>query len=304
MKFLKSFQNLFTRKSQFPSNILVTAAHGSSKIPLTVFPSLASHYQISPRLLLNYSDYGTKYLTKDIPEKQRVIPRYGRIIGDPNRAKDAPDIIRFEDFGGMKIFRPKFEKKLTQSWIRKFHLHKLLKFSYEPFHREIFEKIQQLVDNPENESKPIILIDVHDTGNRILGRTWQEDTTRKEGKMPEIVISSAPDEQIAEDQFGTAPNYLVQSIASKLEKKLDINPSEVEINTLFLGGHITRFFGNPSKNKQLRKILQGRQIFAIQVEFNRSLYLDEVTQRPYLWKTRAARNALMEVLTEIGEMNF
>ncbi len=293
-------KDFFWGKKNFPSNIIVTAAHGSYKIPLSIFPKLSSYYKTSPRLLLNFSDYGTKYLIETVPSDQKVIPKYGRLIGDANRSKDSDELIRFKDFGGNRIFSEKFEKRLTTSWFHTFWLNKILKLSYKPFYEEVFQAIKLATENKENDGKPIFLIDVHDTGNLILGTTKKSDRKRKGlFQMPKVVISSAPDEQVDKDCFGTAPDYLTEIFQENLAKKLGLELNEVKINHLFYGGNVIRFFGNPSKNNRLKKILGDRKIYTVQIEFNRGLYMKEESQRPIKWKVKSIRCALTETLREL-----
>ena len=128
----------------FPSNVIMTAPHGSWRVPISVFPHLCSHYQTCPRLLLNFSDYGTKHLLEDVPENHKIIARYGRIVGDPNRPRNNEDIVRLKDFGGVSIFRSNFSDRLTKSWLRAFWLKKLLLKSYEPFYCDVFNTIDKL----------------------------------------------------------------------------------------------------------------------------------------------------------------
>ena len=295
-----NIKRFFCDRFDFPKNIIITASHGSSKIPWKIFPFLSSPYQLSPRLLLNFSDYGTKYLLEKIPSKQKVVPKYGRIIGDPNRPRDNEEIVRFTDFGGMRIFREKFEKRLTKSIFRRFWLSKLLNLSYWPFYKSTFTAIERAIKNPENEDLPIILIDVHDTGNRILGRSAKEDRQRQQKRMPKIVISNAPDEQTDEDIYGTAPETFIHNLRESLANNLGIKNSEIKINDPFKGGHVIRFFGNSHKNRQLRKILKNQKIIAIQLEFNRELYLNEKNQRPIRWKMNSVRSSFMATLAEIN----
>ncbi len=293
-------KRLLFDRSNFPPNVIITAPHGSSRIPWKVFPYLTPEYQLSPRLLLNFSDYGTKYLIDKVPSSQKVVAKYGRIIGDPNRSADSPDIVRFRDFGGMHIFREKFKRRLTQSWFRRFWLSKLLKHSYWPFYKKVFRVIDRMSHNKKCKDLPIILIDLHDTGNRLLGKTWKEDRQRKKGRMPLIVISNAPDEETDTGIWGTAPESFMMDFRESLAKNLGIEEEEILINDPFKGGHVTRFFGNPMKNRRLRKILKNKKIMAIQLEFNRALYLNEVTQRPIGWKVRSVRNSLMATISEIA----
>jgi hypothetical protein len=292
----------FAGRNNFPTNVIVTSPHGSSKVPLSVFPYLRPDYQTSSRLLLNFSDYGTKYLLEKVPLSQQVVARYGRIVGDANRKRDDEDVIRFEDFNGVPIFREKFQKRLTTSWLRPFWLRKLLLHSYEPFYRDVFSAIDAAAQNPANEGRPIILLDVHDTGNRLLGRTWREDKARKIKKMPPLVLSNAPDLEVDEGRFGTAPEAFLLDFREKIADKLGLEEKEIEINSIFKGANVIRYFGNPSANRRLRKILRGKDIYAVQVEFDRALYLDEVTQRPIGWKVASVRNCFMETIVEMNEM--
>ncbi len=296
-----AFKNLFKKNKKFPTNVIITAPHGSSKVPVRIFTFLTRNYQLSPRLLLNFSDYGTKYLVEDVPENQKVVAKYGRIIGDPNRSREAPDLIRFEDFGGIPIFREKFQKRMKESWFKSLWIKKLLSYSYDPFHEQIFCTIKSLVANPENDGKPIILIDVHDTGNRILGGNWREDTLRKGFRVAPVELSTAPDLQISETQNGTAPQSFINDFKEILSDKLGIEEKDILVNQFFQGGYITRRFGDVENNRRLKKILNGREIITMQIEFNRGIYLDEVSQRTYPTKIRHTKNSLMDTICEICE---
>ncbi len=302
-KIHSAVSNFFRRPVELPSNVLVAASHGSARIPMRLIHNLSLYYQTSPRLWLNYSDYGTKYLIEDVPSNQRAVPRYGRIVGDPNRDLDAPDLIRFTDFGGNKIFSERFERQLTKSMLRFFWRRKFLNYSYHPYHKQIYKKLEQIVKAQGESMSPIVFIDVHDVGNRILGRWKKEDSQRKE-VFPEVVISNAPDLETGENRFGTAPDYFMEFFAELLTENLDVDPSSVKINHVYKGGNIIRHFGNPYQNSRLRRILKGREIFAVQIEFNRSFYLNEVNQITYRSKVRSVRNALMNTLKQICDFEI
>ena len=295
-----AFYNFFRKPVDLPSNVLVTASHGSARIPVRIIRNLSVYYQTSPRLWLNYSDYGTKYLLEDVPADQKVIPKYGRIVGDPNRDLGAPDIIRFTDFGGNRIFSEKFERRLTRSMLRFFWRRKFLNYSYNPFYKNIYKKLEQIVKKQGRLQVPIVFVDVHDVGNRILGR-WRKEDKEREEKFPKVVISNAPNLHTGEDRLGTAPTYFMELFAEVLAENLKVDREEVRINHVYKGGNIIRHFGNPHKNTRLRKILHGREIFALQVEFNRSFYLNEVNQMKYRQKVKFVRNALMSTLKRVGE---
>lgn len=303
MWLVQKVKSFFRPTAVLPSNILVTAPHGSARVPIRIFRHLTLHYQTSPRLLLNFSDYGTKYLIESIPESQKAIPAYGRLVGDPNRSPDSPDLVRFTDFGGNKIFRSKFESRLNSSLFRFFWKQKLLSYSHKPFYKEVYQKIEALAKNPANQEKPLILIDLHDVGNRILGQRASEDSMRTK-PFPSVIISNAPDLQTGENFFGTAPDYFMQSFADLLKHELKLKPDDIWINTPYQGGNMIRNFGNPYTNKRLRKILHDKKIFAVQIEFNRGLYLNEINQRPYLSKVKKMRQTLIQVLQKLGDFEI
>ena len=173
------------------------------------------------------------------------------------------------------------------------------------FYDESFNAVELAIKNTKVSSdSPIIFIDVHDTGNRILGRRLEFDTWRDVGFMPKVAIANAPDEETGKDQLGTAPGSFITAFKKKLADKLGIQEEEVSINKPYQGGNVVRFFGNPYHNRKLRRILKGRKIIAVQLEFDRGMYLDEVSQKPILWKIQSVKNSLMATLKEMENFNF
>ncbi|PID70583.1 hypothetical protein CSB37_00640 [bacterium DOLZORAL124_38_8] len=293
---------IFKKNKKFPANILVTAPHGTAKIPLEVYKHLSPLYKTSPRLLLNFSDYGTKYLIEKIPDAQKEVPKYGRLIGDPNRSVNAPDIIRFKDFGGNNVFSEKFEKRLTDSIFRVFWRNKMLRYSYKPFFKSVFKKLDTVANHTPYD-KPVIHVDVHDTGNRLLGRKVSEDTLR-ETPVPKIILSNAPTLETGEDIYGTAPMYFLEAFADLLAENMSIDRKDIYINHIFQGANMIRTLGNPKDNAKVRKSLHGRQIFSVQIEFDRGLYLNEKNQLPYVLKLRRIRKGFYETLCALGNFDF
>lgn len=294
----KLFRKFLRRPVKLPPNVLLSASHGTARIPLRLIHNLSVYYQTSPRLWLNYSDYGTQFLLEDVAPEQKAIPKYGRIVGDPNRDDSAPDLIRFTDFGGNRIFSERFERRLTKSMLRFFWRRKLLNYSYNPFYKQIYKKLDAIVKKQGDSQSPIVFIDVHDVGNRILGRWRKEDSQRKE-KFPKVVLSNAEDLQTGENRYGTAPDYFLEFFAETLSEELNLERKEIKINHVYKGGNIIRHFGNPYHNARLRRILKGREIFAVQIEFNRSFYLNEVNQIRYRSKVKLVKKALMNTLNHI-----
>ena len=81
------------------------------------------------------------------------------------------------------------------------------------------------------------------------------------------------DLETGKERFGTAPLYFLEAFADLLAKNLDIPREEIFINKIFTGANMIRIFGNPFKHTKVRKALHGKQIFSVQIEFDRALYL-------------------------------
>ncbi len=118
----------------------------------------------------------------------------------------------------------------------------------EKYYQPYYDKITQLLTDLQKEHKNVLLWDAHSI------RTFVP-TIRKE-KFPDLILGDN-DEQTADAQ-------LIE-IAHQGLKQSDY---QVNHNTPFKGGYITRYFGNPNKN-----------IHALQLEMVKSLYMqaDELT---------------------------
>lgn len=119
---------------------------------------------------------------------------------------------------------------------------------WHPYH----EKLQELMDRNSALFGESILIDCHSMPHEAL------ECSRQTGSTPEIVIG---------DRFGaSASQRLVQQIAAAFRDE----GLTVAHNTPFAGAFSTVTYGRPSRRQH-----------AIQIEIDRSLYMDEATLTPH-----------------------
>lgn len=262
-----------------PENLEVFATHGSHTLPPKLKNKLDPTF--NDRLQKNFSDYATRELLTDLPPTQTLTPRYGRIFGDPNRAQNAPDLFREQDFGGINIWRtPLTPTEKT----------KALRESYIPYHRELLHRI---LAPHGHTSTPLYAFDLHDTGNRILGTTPDQDQTRLQTQgweMPPVIISTV-------DGTTTSPETTTD-LVSAFEKEFHLTPADIWVNQQFKGGHVTKTYGNPTNPDLTTAHHPTRHFF--QIELNRGLYVDEETQEINKKRITEVRQRLTQVLTDIA----
>ena len=111
---------------------------------------------------------------------------------------------------------------------------------YKPYHRAL----RRLVNKAHQTFGTVILVDCHSMPS--VG------VSRDEPKRPDLVIG---------DRYGTSCAALLPDIVEETFKTLGYS---VGRNKPYAGGFITEHYGNPSAG-----------LHAIQIEFNRALYMDE-----------------------------
>lgn len=270
-----------------PENLLVLATHGTAAYP----EKLRSHIrpEFDSRLKLNFSDFATAALIRPINKEQRLVPRYGRIAGDPARAEDAKDAFRTHDFGGVKIFKGDLPDKLKQECL-------------DESHRSYHEEIRKLLLKVHGNTRDLlVVIDLHDTGNLILGENFSDDRPRAEKRAhPEITIDDGwhmPPVILSNNDDQTAPHDLMNDLKSAFRDKFKLGDGDVRTNWQFKGGYVTKTYGNPD-NAALVNAKQERAV--VQVELNRSLYVDERSQSVILNALAFYRERFTEVLTQVA----
>lgn len=140
---------------------------------------------------------------------------------------------------------------------------------WHPYHRAL----QRLLDDARRSFGNAILIDCHSMpheameGVRLLG-----------GKKPEIVLG---------DRFGAAADA---DVVDRVEAAFTNAGFVVSRNTPFAGAYITQKYGRPSRNQH-----------AIQVEIDRSMYMDERRVAPSA-TFHGFRQVLRGIIAEIAEI--
>ncbi|MDE4141417.1 MULTISPECIES: N-formylglutamate amidohydrolase [Rhodobacterales] len=119
---------------------------------------------------------------------------------------------------------------------------------WRPYHRAL----QGLLDQAHIGFGHAILIDCHSMPHEAL-----ETMPTRSGQMPDVVLG---------DRFGAAA---AGEIVDRVEAAFTSVGLRVARNAPFAGAYITQAYGRPSRNQH-----------AIQVEIDRSLYMDEATIRP------------------------
>lgn len=131
---------------------------------------------------------------------------------------------------------------------------------YRPYHAAL----RRLVDRTAGRFGSCVLIDAHSMPSSSLDR--------ERGAKPDIVLG---------DRFGTsAEGWIIDTLEANLRRA----GFRLQRNRPYAGGYITEAYGEPRKNRH-----------AIQIELNRSLYMDEVRIEPSS-AFPAVRKALREAL--------
>ena len=161
--------------------------------------------------------------------------------------------------------RPIYSGKITQA-----EAAARLDLVWHPYHREL----QRLLNTARSHMGEAILLDCHSMPREALD-TLGSGSTRKRA---EIVLG---------DRFGVAADA---DIVEQIEAAFAAAGFEVARNTPFAGAYITQTYGRPSRRQH-----------AVQVEIDRSLYMDEETIQPHSGFGEM-RARLAQVLTDVARI--
>ncbi|MEE2944110.1 MAG: N-formylglutamate amidohydrolase [Pseudomonadota bacterium] len=141
---------------------------------------------------------------------------------------------------------------------------------WHPYHNVL----KSLIQEAEVEFGRAILIDCHSMPHEAL-----ENVRLKNGKRPEIVLG---------DRFGASAH---PEIVEEIEAAFKAVGFVVSRNTPFAGAYVTQHYGRPS-----------RRHHAVQVEIDRSLYMDEARIAPnsQFDDVRRALRSVTEQIARIG----
>ena len=144
----------------------------------------------------------------------------------------------------------------------------------EKFYWPYYKKIEELLADIKNEFGYAIFFDCHSIKRNV----------------PSISDSSFPDLILGDNDGKTADPKLIKLALKTLgeQKAFDILH-----NTPFKGGHLTRWFGQPSEG-----------IHALQLEMSQDLYLDEGNDHYVEVKAALIRERLKDTLLKLAKVSL
>lgn len=142
---------------------------------------------------------------------------------------------------------------------------------WQPYH----DMLQRLLDRAHQVHGQAILIDCHSMPHEAM-----DGVARAGAARPDIVLG---------DRFGAAAD---SAIVDRVEAAFSNAGFVVTRNAPFAGAYITQAYGRPSRRQH-----------AIQVEIDRSIYMDEAQIKPHdgFDAVRARLRAVMAEIAEIGQ---
>ncbi|MEE9364164.1 MAG: N-formylglutamate amidohydrolase [Cellulophaga sp.] len=222
--------------------IIISVPHSGTKFPVEI----KNNYKKRMRQHLDDTDWYVHWLYKFASEMGITILKanLSRWVIDLNRnAESAPlytdgrlitSNTPITDFYGNKIYKSEKLEPNADEKLRR------LKTYYWPYYKQI----EALLEARKKQFGKVLLWDAHSIRHKVS--TIQADP------FPDMILGNN-DEQ-------TADATLIKAALNGLQSgEFDVNH-----NTPFKGGHITRYFGNPENN-----------VHALQLEMNKILYMDD-----------------------------
>ncbi|MEP2919958.1 N-formylglutamate amidohydrolase [Sulfitobacter sp.] len=140
---------------------------------------------------------------------------------------------------------------------------------WEPYH----EKLQSLLDAAHARHGQTVLIDCHSMPHEAM-----DSVARGGMRRPDVVLG---------DRFGAAASG---EVVDRIEAAFEQAGFSVTRNVPFAGAYITQAYGKPSKGQH-----------AVQVEIDRSLYMNEQLIRPN-GDFESVRAALRKVVADVADI--
>jgi len=149
-------------------------------------------------------------------------------------------------------------------------VHRRINGFWRPYH----DALQGLIDESHAQFGEAILVDCHSMPHEAL-----DSVSPIGGRRPDVVLG---------DRFGAAA---AGSVIGRIEAAFSSRGLRVARNTPFAGAYIAQHYGRPSRRQH-----------AVQVEIDRSLYMNEVTIRkaPDFDAFRALLTEIIEEISDIG----
>lgn len=148
-------------------------------------------------------------------------------------------------------------------------VHRRINGFWRPYH----DALQSLIDESHAEFGEAILVDCHSMPHEALDSIGPVG-----GRRPDVVLG---------DRFGAAA---AGAVMGRIEEAFSSRGLRVVRNTPFAGAYIAQHYGRPSRRQH-----------AVQIEIDRSLYMNERTVRKSA-DFDAFRDLLSEVIEEIADI--
>jgi N-formylglutamate deformylase len=196
--------------------------------------------------------------------------KYSRWVIDLNRDPESKPLYNdgriitglcsYTDFFGKPIY--KAAQDPTQAEIER-----RLDAYYWPY----YQKIQSLLDERKAEFGKVLLWDAHSIRHLV----------------PSIQKDAFPDMILGNNDNITASKAIIETAIETLKK----GPFQINHNTPFKGGHITRYFGKPDQNQH-----------ALQLEMNKILYMDDTEKKYDPVRASIVKAVLTPVFTKLSHL--
>ncbi|MDY8136331.1 N-formylglutamate amidohydrolase [Aquimarina sp. 2201CG5-10] len=225
-----------------PVPIIISIPHSGTKFP----SEIKRYYKKRKRKYLDDTDWFVHKLYDFAPSLGITVIKanYSRWVVDLNRDPECIPLYDDNriitamtpttDFFGNNIYKSSELKPTPKEIERRLELY------YQPYHR----KIKQLLEERKRQFGKVLLWDAHSIRHRVS--TIQKDV------FPDMILGN-------NDQNTAHPELINTALTNLQSGKYNINH-----NSPFKGGHITRHFGNPDNN-----------VHTLQLEMNKILYMDD-----------------------------
>ena len=221
--------------------IIISVPHSGTDFPETV----ADDYLEAQKAVLDDTDWFVHDVYNFASDLgiTMIKAKYSRWVIDLNRDPESKPLYQdgriitglcsFTDFVGKPIY--KAAKDPTQAEIER----RLIDY-YWPY----YQQIQRLLDERKAEFGKVLLWDAHSIRHVV----------------PSIQKDPFPDMILGNNDQKTADSNLINAALESLKN----GPFQINHNSPFRGGHITRYFGKPEDNQH-----------TLQLEMNKILYMDD-----------------------------
>lgn len=252
---------------------VISVPHCSGRIPGWLYPALA----LTDPEIAESIDVGTQEIFGTLPAQQVLCARWSRLVVDLNRApgqRGRKGVVPEVDYSGRGVYRsgPPAGGGQVQDRLRTY---------YWPYHQHL----KTCLTDPHIRG----LLDCHSLN--ALGPAEAPDAGLR---RKDIVLSNNGDPQ-GECLFENGAITCAPGILTLMAETFAAGGFSVAINAPYSGGHITTHYG-PG--------LHERGCFAVQVEINQALFMDEDLNRMIPQKLSAVREKVVKCLEAITKTLF